>query len=211
MKKRILCIITSIVISVLSLYSSAICYAEAYNDPLFAYKQRLEFLNNKYNLDYGIPDETVDGEDYSYIVNFFSKMSFAEFDNYILSLKDNTIIMPDELQAHNALSSNNISTYAKNEMQRYFYSSSNYNYFYVYVNTSYSDGYQRYTSVNDVNYVCGSYPSQKIVSYSYSFSNNYRNLNVVFTAQKYKSKTVKTGSPFKVTIPFKAQGGDVHK
>ncbi len=87
MKKKILCIVTSIVIFALSICANISVFAED-ADPLIIYKSRLEELNNLYNTNMEISDTTASGGSYSEIIKVFSSMSMDEFDEYILSIID---------------------------------------------------------------------------------------------------------------------------
>lgn len=206
--KRIITIISStllLIMSVLSTLSVSAEYLE--EDPLILYKNRLSYLNEAYDLDYMIPEETASGGDYSEIIDFFSVMSIEEFDNYILSLNEYDSLDDIEFRADSEETITPMSSYY---MQKYIYGASSNNYFYIVTDTVYADGYQRYTNVREINCVYTSYPSYRLIDTSWSYTNSRRNINVTFFALKYVSETVCYTTQYKIPVTFSATGGDIY-
>ena len=85
------------------------------------------------------------------------------------------------------------------------------NYFYIVTDTFYADGYHRYSRLDDINYICVSYPSYKLQSgCTCTFTNSYRNAEVTFKALKYTSETICYTTLYTIPVTFTATGGDIY-
>lgn len=210
MKRKLMCIISSAAILAMSVFGTVSVSAESTEDPLIAYKQRLDILNSKYNLDYMIPSETAHGGDYSEIVSFFSVMSLEEFDEYILSLEDENNSDSSDSEEIQIELEEEVSPLANDYLQKYIYGSNRNNYFYIVTDTIYADGYQRYIRLDDINYICVSYPSYKLQSSSCTFTNYSRNAQATFKALKYTSENICYTTLYTIPATFTAGGGDIY-
>lgn len=211
MKNKIICIITSTLISLLSIFATTSVSAES-TDPLLFYKQRLEFLNEKFNTNFSIPNETATGEDYSVIIKFYSSMTLEQFDNYVISMVDGTLYTSNDesIQVENK-GNDNIAPYSYRQNQRYYYcNGKNNNNLYVVTNAAYADGYDRYTSFINTGHSIDAYPAFKINSSSHNFSNGYRNVSVTFRVTRYTSATMSDATLRTVSVTFTANGGNVY-
>lgn len=135
-------------------------------------------------------------------------MSLDEFDEYILSLKDDE----NTLTSYNVQLNLNQSAMpmSSSYMQKFIYGSSLYNYFYIVTNRAYTDNCYRYLELNDVNYIINSYPAYKLTNNTCSFIDSRKKVNVIFSADKYVSKTICNATGYQFNITFSASGGDIY-
>lgn len=212
MKRKILCVILSVITFTLSLCSNISISAETeISDPLYAYKQRLIVLNDMYNTSLGIPDTTATGGDYSEIVAIFSSMTINEFDEYIKSIIDGSIYdSDDETIKVNKNNDESIMPLSYLQEQRYYYKLGSNNYLYAKAYVQYADGYNRYTSLYSTGHGITSYPALKVNYSSASFSNNYRDMNVTYNVTNYLTATVYDTANRTVSVTFSSSGGNVY-
>lgn len=204
-KKKLTCVAMAVMVAVLSVFANFSAFAEG-SDPLAVYKVRLLELNEEYGTDLGIPNETATGGDYSEIVDFYSKMTLEEFDEYMLSIIDDSIYSSDDESIKTDNTDVGIAPASYSKTQFCYYNSSNKNALTVNSNIQYSDGYDRYTSINSVSSSVVSYPAYKPYGYTYSFSNEYREMTVNFKVYNYYSSVAYISTPVTISAIFKATG-----
>lgn len=159
----------------------------------------------------GIPDVTATSGDYSEIVSIFSSMTIEEFDSYILSIIDGSIYEGND----NTIKPDNnsddfIMPLAYIKEQRYYYKSGSNNYLFITSNMQYADSYDRYNSISSFGESVISYPAFKANSYSASFFNSYKNVNVTFNVTNYLTSSVYDTAYRTVSVTFSSTGGNIY-
>ena len=203
----------SLIFTLLCSVFSVSITVNAKEDSLVQYRTVLEELNEQLGTDYAFPTKEQmkdNGESYSDLVQFYSKMSIDEFKDYVIRAYNNekngrktevSDIIKDESE---------ISPLAYTKRQKLFYDTTGKNYLYITSTFYTADGKERYSSVNSYGYIGGAYPYYLPSSMSSSKSSDFTKVTCTFSCVKYIAKNLIDATRYTVKVTFTAAGGDVH-
>lgn len=184
-------------------------YASEGTDSFHMYEEKLEELNNELGTTYQLTPAA--GESYEDMVNYFSTMSMEEFEEYIKGCYESEVefdsVMDKPLENVATNSGMERSTLGT---QRYYYSA-NANYLYIKAYTTTVSGVTVYTGdVNSAGYSLSVYPGYAANTYSTSFADDMRTVQVTYNCTKYLSKYVTDAVAYTLKITYGAGAGDIY-
>lgn len=197
----------------------AVCFvslpniSNAEENPMQAYEQKLVEINERLGTSYKIASEQeLEGTEITYneLVAFYSEMSLAEFEEYILELhsQNNQAEYLDSRIEYDNTTTNGLSRSASTNKQYFYYQSGSSNYIALTTYNIIIGGTSYYQSVYSYSWSQAySYPYYKPTSISYTPSSDSRQLTCTFTCTKYISATVIQTTTNQLVTTFTAQGG----
>lgn len=206
MFKKIKSIAALVMAGVLILGQNSFAYAKEEVNNLTPYQERLILLNDELGTDY-VLSPTGDTT-YDEMVTFYTNMSLDEFEEYIRDAYvaeqafDKVVAQETEMRKDD-----DAVGYSTLEKQKYFYAS-NANYLYINAYTTTVSGSTIYTGdISSAGSSISSYPAYKANSYSSSFSDDKKTVDISYSCVKCVSQNLIYDTKYTINVTYGVNGG----
>lgn len=209
MLKKHKLVVALVLVGLFIFRQNSLAYANQGVDSLAPYQERLILLNNELGTNY-ILSPTGDNT-YDEMVIFYTNMTLDEFEKYIRDAYAAVQAFDEVVEQKICMQKNTpLICYSTLEKQKYYYASNdNYLYIDAYIETA--NGHKVYTGeINSAGYAIASYPAYKVNSYTSSFSNDKRTVDICYSCIKYASQNLIYNTTYTINVIYGAGEGDIY-
>lgn len=208
MFKKIKSIATIVMVGTLILGQSSIAFAKDEVDNLAPYVEKLTLLNDELGTDYVLaPTENTT---YDEMVTFYTDMSLEEFEEYIRDAYEAEQEFDEVMETETEMRKDSVATYSSLDTQKYYYAG-NSNYLYLKAYTTTVSGSTIYTGdISSAGYSISSYPAYKANSYSSSFADDKKTVDISYSCVKCVSQNLIYDTLYTIKVTYGAGAGNIY-